>query len=196
VWLELRPAGWIRLGRDVVGRRSAVTIERNRYGPPGRRVELEILYADGGARDACLREALLDGAGPLAGLPALAAPAAPPGTSRIPGPGDEAPSPPGPPPSITPLKGPLLSPDTHAPAAPALATPAPPPRAEPDGDAGPRRPLRLVAARPDRPRRTALDRRDRGGRGPARPGARRPAGDPARERTPARARGDLPRPRS
>jgi RecA/RadA recombinase len=186
LWLELRPTGWIRLGRDVVGRRSAVTIERNRYGPPGRRAELEILYADGGVRDACLREALLDG---------LAAPAAPPGTSRIPGPGDEAPSPPGPPPPIARLKGPLLSPDTHAPAAPALATPAPPSRAEPDGDTAPGRHLRLVAARPDRPRRTALDRRDRGGRGPARPGARRPAGDPARERTPARARGDLPRPR-
>src|SRR5829696_3160115 len=60
--LELRPEGWIRLGRDVVGRRSAVTVERNRYGPPGRRADVEILYADGGTRDACLlRDALLDG---------------------------------------------------------------------------------------------------------------------------------------
>src|SRR5829696_8153236 len=62
LWLEVRPEGWIRLGRDVVGRRSAVTVERNRYGPPGRRADVEILYADGGTRDACLlRDALLDG---------------------------------------------------------------------------------------------------------------------------------------
>ena len=59
--LELRPDGWIRLGRDVVGRRSEVTVARNRYGPPGRRADLEILYADGGVRDACLR-----GDGPVA----------------------------------------------------------------------------------------------------------------------------------
>ena len=70
--LELRRSGWIRLGRDVVGQRSAVEVARNRYGPPGRRATLEILYAEGGPRDACLARAeLLDG---------LAAPAAPPGT--------------------------------------------------------------------------------------------------------------------
>jgi hypothetical protein len=187
--LELRPSGWIRLGRDVVGRRSAVTIARNRYGPPGRRADLEILYAEGGARDACLRRETL-----LAGL---AAPAAPPGTNRRTTSGDAAPSLAEAPPPIpdSRLKGPLLSPDTHAPAAPALATPAAPPGAGPDGDTVARRHLRLVATRTDRPRRTTLDGRDRGGRGSARAGARRPAGDPARERAPARARGDLPRPR-
>ena len=58
--LELERTGWIRLGRDVVGQRSAVTVARNRHGPPGRRADLEILYAEGGARDACLvREELL-----------------------------------------------------------------------------------------------------------------------------------------
>ena len=63
--LELERAGWIRLGRDVVGQRSAVTVARNRYGPPGRRTDLEILYAEGGARDACLvREGLLAGPSP------------------------------------------------------------------------------------------------------------------------------------
>ena len=72
--LELRRSGWIRLGRDVVGQRSAVTIARNRYGPPGRHADLEILYADGGTRDACLlRDDLL--AGPVE-------PPAPPGRSR------------------------------------------------------------------------------------------------------------------
>ena len=64
------------------------------------------------------------------------------------------------------------------------------------GVTGERRHLRLVAARPDRPRRTALDGRDGGRRGPARSGPRRAPGDPARERPPARARGDLPRPRA
>ena len=58
--LELERTGWIRLGRDVVGQRSSVTVARNRHGPPGRRADLEILYAEGGARDACLvRDELL-----------------------------------------------------------------------------------------------------------------------------------------
>lgn len=172
--LELRRSGWIRLGRDVVGQRSAVEIARNRYGPPGRRATLEILYAEGGPRDACLARAdLLDG---------LAAPAAPPGARPTP-------------PPIN-LKGPLVSIDSHAPAAPALAPPAPAPGAGEDGDPVERRHLRLVAARPDRPRRSALDGRDRAGRGSPRPYARRATGDPARERAPARARGDLPRPRA
>jgi len=178
--LELRRSGWIRLGRDVVGQRSVVEIARNRYGPPGRRATLEILYAEGGPRDACLARAeLLDG---------LVAPAAPPGAALI---GARAPdSPP------TTGKGPLLSIDRHAPAAPALAPPAPAPGTGEDGDPVERRHLRLVAARPDRPRRPALDGRDRAGRGSPRPCARRAPGDPARERAPARARGDLPRPRA
>jgi RecA/RadA recombinase len=53
--LELARRAWIRLGRDVVGQRSEVVVARNRFGPPGRRAELRILYADGGERDACLR---------------------------------------------------------------------------------------------------------------------------------------------
>jgi RecA/RadA recombinase len=53
--LELARRSWIRLGRDVVGQRTEVVVARNRAGPPGRRATLRILYADGGARDACLR---------------------------------------------------------------------------------------------------------------------------------------------
>ena len=53
--LELARRAWIRLGRDVVGQRTEVTVARNRFGPPGRRAELRILYADGGERDRCLR---------------------------------------------------------------------------------------------------------------------------------------------
>jgi recombination protein RecA len=248
--LELRRSGWIRLGRDVVGQRSTAEVARNRYGPPGRRAELEILYADGGARDACLgRPGLLDGlaarvdasavadvahaaaasarhataapgdaplhdpglgllAGvgngtppPLAGSrhpagqprtaqPVPAQPPAPPGTARP----SALPAPPGIQLSIDP-KGPPVSADSHASAAPALASPAPPPGEGEGGDPVAKRHLRLVAARPDRPRGTTLDGRDRGGRGSGRACARRSTRDPARERPPARARGDLPGPR-
>ena len=52
--LELVRRSWIRLGRDIVGQRTEALIARNRYGPPGRRATLRILYADGGERDACL----------------------------------------------------------------------------------------------------------------------------------------------
>jgi RecA/RadA recombinase len=53
--LELARRSWIRLGRDIVGQRTDALVARNRYGPPGRRATLRILYADGGERDACLR---------------------------------------------------------------------------------------------------------------------------------------------
>src|SRR6185436_7691683 len=53
--LELTRRSWIRLGRDVVGQQAEVTVARNRFGPPGRRAELRILYAEGGERDRCLR---------------------------------------------------------------------------------------------------------------------------------------------
>jgi len=54
VRLELARRSWIRLGRDIVGQRTEALVVRNRYGPPGRRATLRILYADGGERDACL----------------------------------------------------------------------------------------------------------------------------------------------
>jgi len=53
--LELTRRGWIRLGRDVVGQQTEALVARNRFGPPGGRATLRILYADGGERDACLR---------------------------------------------------------------------------------------------------------------------------------------------
>lgn len=220
--LEMERCGWIRLGRDVVGQRSAVTVARSRYGPPGRRAELAILYAEGGDRDACLlRDPLLAGLLPQAppgvdpagyppgpGLPPPSAVESLPGESAaLPGAGA---SPPGV--AVSPpadREGPQPSIDSHASAAPGLASPAPAPRPFAPGagrDAhdpralrrndvgGPR--LRALAGRPDRPRGPALDGRERGGRGPARTGARRPARDVARGRPPARARGDLPRPRA
>ena len=52
--LRLRRRAWVRLGREVVGQRTEVVVEKERAGPPGRRAELRILYAEGGARDRCL----------------------------------------------------------------------------------------------------------------------------------------------
>ena len=50
VGLDLERRTWIRAGRDVVGQRTQVTVAKNRFGPPGRHVELEIRYADEGDR--------------------------------------------------------------------------------------------------------------------------------------------------
>jgi len=52
--LRLRRRAWIRLGREVVGQRTEVVVEKERAGPPGRRADLWILYAEGGVRDRCL----------------------------------------------------------------------------------------------------------------------------------------------
>ena len=60
VRLELVRRSWIRLGRDIVGQRTEAVVARNRFGPPGRRAQLRILYAEGDDRDACLaRDGLL-----------------------------------------------------------------------------------------------------------------------------------------
>ncbi|HEY0442778.1 MAG TPA: hypothetical protein VGC90_00995 [Candidatus Limnocylindrales bacterium] len=173
--LELARRSWIRLGRDVVGQRTEVVVGRNRFGPPGRRAELRILYADGDDRDACLlRDDLL-----VERL--IPAPTIP-----VPGNRNDATAPP------------LLAPSPARPRPLAL-------RAEPDGerDAG-RDPepdaepgddppdrtewpeLRLVPAGSRHPRRPAVDGWDRHRRGSPREGARRPPGDAARERPPAR----------
>jgi hypothetical protein len=150
--LELERQGWLRLGRDVVGQLTEAVVARNRFGPPGRRAELRILYADGDERDACLWRDELVQVEPspelLRELPTVA-PSIP-----VPGTIDDATPP------------------------PLLATP--PPRSRP-------RPLRLVPERTGHRRRPTLDRRDGHRRGPTRPGARRAAGDPARERPSARA---------
>jgi hypothetical protein len=144
--LELARRAWIRLGRDVVGQRTEAVVARNRFGPPGRRADLRILYADGDERDACLAAAEL-----LVETPVHDAPIPVPGKVR----------------------------DATAP--PAMAPS--PPGSRPS-------PLRLVpggSGEPDRPRRPALDGRDRARRQPGGPVARRAAGDAPRERAPARA---------
>lgn len=50
VRLALERRGWIRLGRDVVGQRTRVTVVRDRHGIPGRGVDLEIHYRPDGTR--------------------------------------------------------------------------------------------------------------------------------------------------
>lgn len=61
--LELEQRGWLRLGRDVVGRRIGVSVAKNRFGPPGRSTELEIHYLiDGEIAPAAVRQALADAA--------------------------------------------------------------------------------------------------------------------------------------
>jgi len=46
--LELEHRDWLRLGRDVVGRRIAVNVAKNRFGLPGRQTEIDIRYLDDG----------------------------------------------------------------------------------------------------------------------------------------------------
>lgn len=48
--LEMAREAWIRLGRDVIGQQTRVTVAKNRFGPPGRQVALEIHYPDAGER--------------------------------------------------------------------------------------------------------------------------------------------------
>jgi recombination protein RecA len=48
--LELERRAWLRLDRDVVGQRTTVIVTKNRYGPPGRSVDLDIHYLTDGER--------------------------------------------------------------------------------------------------------------------------------------------------
>lgn len=48
--LELQRHAWLRLGRDIVGQRTRVTVARNRHGVSGRRADLDIHYLAEGER--------------------------------------------------------------------------------------------------------------------------------------------------
>jgi len=65
--LELERRSWLRLGRDVVGQRTAVAVAKNRYGPPGRSVELDIHYLAEGERSLATHRLIED---EIAGGPA------------------------------------------------------------------------------------------------------------------------------
>ncbi|HXQ96118.1 MAG TPA: hypothetical protein VN800_04270 [Candidatus Acidoferrales bacterium] len=104
VGLDLQRLAWIRAGRDVVGQRTEVMVEKNRFGPPGRRVELEIRYVDEGDRERGV-ERILD----------------------IPSPPPRSASPPVP--SIAHLPETIIAVSTHATSPSRLAPSAPPTRA-------------------------------------------------------------------
>jgi hypothetical protein len=70
--LELERRAWLRLGRDVVGQRTTVAVAKNRYGTPGRSVDLEIHYLPGGERGMATQQLIPDAA-PAPALVALAA---------------------------------------------------------------------------------------------------------------------------
>ncbi|HYC06723.1 MAG TPA: hypothetical protein VEG29_02270 [Candidatus Binatia bacterium] len=156
--LELARQAWIRLGRDVVGQRIEVSVARNRFGPPGRRTELRILYPQGGERDDCLRSESL-----LREIPI----GVPPRRRALP---DGLPRPQAP-------VLPIAETTTHATPPPPLAASPPPPRPIA---------LHVVPDRAGGPRRTAMGSGRRPRRRPGGDGDGRPAGDAARERAPAR----------
>ena len=60
--LELERRAWLRLGRDVVGQRTTVAVAKNRYGPPGRSVDLDIHYLADGERSVAIGGLALDDA--------------------------------------------------------------------------------------------------------------------------------------
>jgi len=156
VRLELERVGWLRLGRDVVGQRTAVTVSKNHFGPPGRQVELEIHYLDDGERGAGvarLLDAAMDGSSMA---DATRATATGPPKHRRPHPRHDLKPP-----------TPLVTID-HAPPPPRLAQPLAPPRA------GPTRPA-LDADSAARPGRSAVGSGQRPRPQPCRGTFRRPA---------------------
>ena len=60
--LALAHRDWLRVGREVVGQRVTVTVEKDRAGAPGRATEIEIRYQPDGERGAAVGR-LLDAAG-------------------------------------------------------------------------------------------------------------------------------------
>jgi hypothetical protein len=48
--LGLAHRGWLRVGREIVGQRVTVTVEKDRRGAPGRAVDIEIHYPPDGER--------------------------------------------------------------------------------------------------------------------------------------------------
>ncbi len=52
--LELEQRGWLRAGRDIVGRQVSVSVAKNRFGVPGRQAQIEIRYLADGEHSAAL----------------------------------------------------------------------------------------------------------------------------------------------
>lgn len=79
--LELERRSWLRLGRDVVGQRTAVVVAKNRYGPPGRSVDLDIHYLTEGERSLATHRLIAEEA---AGKPGPVSLGSPPETAPAP----------------------------------------------------------------------------------------------------------------
>ncbi len=62
--LGLTHRDWLRVGREVVGQRVCVTVEKDRAGAPGRSVDIEIRYPVEGERGPALGRLLVAGADP------------------------------------------------------------------------------------------------------------------------------------
>lgn len=72
--LALAHREWVRVGREVVGQRVTVTVEKDRGGAPGRAVDIVIHYPPDGERGPAIARALAEDIGP----PGAAAPSGPP----------------------------------------------------------------------------------------------------------------------
>lgn len=62
--LALNHRDWLRVGREVVGQRVTVTVEKDRGGAPGRAVDIEIHYPPDGERAPAITRLLAEATGP------------------------------------------------------------------------------------------------------------------------------------
>jgi hypothetical protein len=66
--LGLAHRGWLRAGREIVGQRVSVTVEKDRGGAPGRAVDIEIHYPPDGERGPAVARLSAGGTGPPGGV--------------------------------------------------------------------------------------------------------------------------------
>lgn len=62
--LALAHRDWLRVGREVVGQRVTVTVEKDRGGAPGRAVDIEIHYPPDGERGPAITRLIAEDTGP------------------------------------------------------------------------------------------------------------------------------------
>lgn len=62
--LALAHRDWLRVGREIVGQRVTVTVEKDRGGAPGRAVDIQIVYPPDGERGPAVTRLLVEDTGP------------------------------------------------------------------------------------------------------------------------------------
>jgi hypothetical protein len=67
--LALHHRDWLHVGREVVGQRVTVTVEKDRGGAPGRAVDIEIHYPPDGERGPAITRLLAEATGPPGEVP-------------------------------------------------------------------------------------------------------------------------------